>query len=446
MERSTIPFVARSGSRRSVAETEPNPDFLLALRAVAGAFVVIFHVYTSGILNGSSLETLLVIGPLNLSWLLSGAGQAGVMMFFVLSGYLMGKGFFTNRYSLTLKGAGRFYWARFLRIYPMLAFFVLLVLTLDGSKAPSGAPTSLVVLRMFLTEWHVDWVNWFPKFGHLWSVFTEIRFYLLVPLFAYLMHRWAASPRHARIALGVFVLAGFAYRCVLWASPNPMTTDWNVVLLHWNDVLRQPLTSNLDLFLVGMLLNYARLTVPALTGRFRLGGFCFSLVCFYAVAAYVSHYAIFAESLLMKTAWAVGLPTLTIGAMIIAITLAEQLNNDKELALPEKWRAAVAIAAHCGTLTYGIYLWHLPFAAASLPFSRSLGWTANLVVNDVRTYLIAAIVAQVVHLGIELPTSRLRYRRTVDRTSVAARAVQPGIGAIIAGAQNTTENRKSLNL
>ena len=60
------------------------PDFLLIIRAFAGFIVVVFHVYGGGIVNGATQATLIEFGGVSFSWILSGAGQAGVYLFLVL--------------------------------------------------------------------------------------------------------------------------------------------------------------------------------------------------------------------------------------------------------------------------------------------------------------------------------------------------------------------------
>ena len=88
---------------------------LTGLRAIAAGLVVFFHYWEAGrALHGSSLPII--------TWLM-GNGQAGVTIFFVLSGFLI-----TIRYHqefLEGRASFRLYWLkRFIRIYPIYFFVV----------------------------------------------------------------------------------------------------------------------------------------------------------------------------------------------------------------------------------------------------------------------------------------------------------------------------------
>ena len=77
--------------------------------------VVLVHVW----MVLPSLNGVLMIGGYDMSWLLRSHGGAGVWMFFVLSGYLMGKAFASNRYPVTWQGVLAFLQNRAVRIVPL---------------------------------------------------------------------------------------------------------------------------------------------------------------------------------------------------------------------------------------------------------------------------------------------------------------------------------------
>jgi peptidoglycan/LPS O-acetylase OafA/YrhL len=101
-----------------------------------------------------------------------------VLLFFVLSGYLMGKIFFTGQYQ-AIGGLKRFYKARFLRLAPLLYFNLLVCVGLF-----SGAdldPIKLIGDILFITNFTDRGVN--PV---TWSLSIEMQYYLICP-FVYLM-------------------------------------------------------------------------------------------------------------------------------------------------------------------------------------------------------------------------------------------------------------------
>lgn len=119
-------------------------------------------------------------------------GEVGVLMFFVISGFLVTKSFLSRRDLLS------YLEARILRIFPALAVAVLFGVFVIGPVATT-APLSVyfsdqqtvrhVVNNITLTtpEWGLPgvfvtnpWRN--AVNGSLWSLFTEVRLYLLVGL------------------------------------------------------------------------------------------------------------------------------------------------------------------------------------------------------------------------------------------------------------------------
>jgi peptidoglycan/LPS O-acetylase OafA/YrhL len=84
-----------------LATTHPAPqnrlDPLLVLRGLACLMVTIIHC--------NPPRNSILFHGLDLSWLCFSNGLVAVWIFFCLSGYLMGKAFYTGRYRLTRQGA-----------------------------------------------------------------------------------------------------------------------------------------------------------------------------------------------------------------------------------------------------------------------------------------------------------------------------------------------------
>ncbi len=395
-----------------VAPEHRYSDFLLVLRAFAGFVVVVIHVYGGLVTSAALNESLLRAGPIGLTWLLSGAGQAGVYVFFTLSGYLMGKGFALGRYPRSAGGAAAFYWARFLRIYPLFAFYLLVMITLGRMNAPTGEQTFAILGQMLAMQWNDDWGQWFPWFEHLWSIATEVQFYVLVPLFALAFARLGSSRRAAAALLTAVVAGGFVLRAVTWSHLGAGDAPWPAVGDRWNRTMQQPLALNLDLFLSGMLLCPLIGRRRIVVRRRLVYGFFAALAAFYGVAAFVTHYALFTPIPVVRDLWAVGLPTASLLFTLGMIVFGEALNHGRverdAFRAHERDRRVVRLCAHLGTLTYGIYVWHLPFIALPIPFSRPFGPLANLVLAIALTYGLAALMAQVTYRGIELPAESLK--------------------------------------
>jgi len=172
------------------------------LRAIAIAWVMLFHSYIVGGLGGgfSKLEY---------------SGWMGVDLFFVLSGYLIG-----TQVLRSLKSSGSidfaaFYRRRFVRILP--AFFVVLALYAcwpAWRETPGMQP-----LWQFPT---FTFNLLFDKgdnvaFSHVWSLCVEEHFYLVFPWLAWLLTRRPSAWKFVSACLLV-VLGGMLLRASLWSA------------------------------------------------------------------------------------------------------------------------------------------------------------------------------------------------------------------------------------
>ncbi|MFG0382625.1 acyltransferase family protein [Pseudomonas sp. zbq_18] len=149
---------------------------LESLRGWAILLVVAFHFF--GILRGESLQ-LPEESPI---WLrVIGAGNTGVTLFFVLSGFLLARPFIKAFRSGAKVNIGQFYLARLLRIIPLyyIAVFVAWLVT----KNSVGA---------FKALWFIPvGFDIFPFSVPWWSLCTEVQFYLLLPWLMLALHyRW----------------------------------------------------------------------------------------------------------------------------------------------------------------------------------------------------------------------------------------------------------------
>lgn len=142
---------------------------LESLRGWAILLVVAFHYF--GILGGGYSTNGLPEGaPV---WLrLIGAGNTGVTLFFVLSGFLLTQPFIQALKNGTQISIRRFYTARLLRIIP-LYYAAVFVAWLVSSNTYSAVKALLFLPVGFdIFPFSVPW----------WSLSTEIQFYLFLPL------------------------------------------------------------------------------------------------------------------------------------------------------------------------------------------------------------------------------------------------------------------------
>ncbi|HZG00492.1 MAG TPA: acyltransferase, partial [Chitinophagales bacterium] len=149
------------------------------LRAVAAVSVAVTHIEqiktTNGLPNASDLPFFVHTG-----------GHIGVVLFFVLSGFLI-----TLLLLRELESTGRisykdFYARRILRIWP-LYYFILIATAVLWSYQPSWL-TALLCFTILPNVAHVADIGWVPS-PPVWSIGVEEQFYLVWPLVVFLFRK-----------------------------------------------------------------------------------------------------------------------------------------------------------------------------------------------------------------------------------------------------------------
>ena len=381
------------------ANPKYRADFLLVFRAFAGLFVVVNHVY--GVIPWASNDSTLRLGALNFSFILNGAAQTGVYMFFCLSGYLMAKGFHSGRYAVHPDGIARFYWSRFLRIVPLYVFYILVVLTIGGVSSGDPGQMYSTLAQLFTFRYSAGPGDIVTLMGNLWTISTEVQFYLIVPLIAGVLLFVKPSPTQATAAIGWIAAAGFLARAIAWSGTGFGVAPWGQTLTMWSVLIFKPLTQNLDLFLAGMMLNFIPRPAIKNIGVRQVRGYFAAILGLYVLSAAVTHLGVgrmFSPGLIVL--WALGLPTITLFASLAMIWYGERLAYSGDIPAWGGWRHAVTAFSFVGTVTYGIYLWHDAFLNHSLQF---------LIPFEVTSPLSAFSIALVTTLGFSICAAAVTY-------------------------------------
>src|SRR5689334_22476730 len=164
------------------------------LRAIAVIWVMLFHSFLVG-----GLGT-------DFAWL-SRYGWMGVDIFFVLSGFLIGRQVLAPLARGESMSYITFYRRRFFRIVPAFAVVLALYALFPSWREVEGmAPWWQ--FATFTLNLLIDYTS-VQAFSHAWSLCVEEHFYLLFPLLAW----WLTRRPSARVLVVVFctlVLAGIA--------------------------------------------------------------------------------------------------------------------------------------------------------------------------------------------------------------------------------------------
>ena len=196
------------------------------LRGLAILLVFAYHAWGISFGEGDASTPFLLV--------FFAAGQTGVTLFFVLSGFLLSLPWvrWAEKKTEAQPNIRAYYSARVLRILPLYFLWVLLAAVLTGEWANAGKAFTFQFIGFDMFPYGVVW----------WTLTTEVQFYLLLPLvwLAWLSGGWY------RFGLCLCLLLWFsAYFAVFGVGlvDQPVFSYW----------LTKSLFGRLPAFLIGML-------------------------------------------------------------------------------------------------------------------------------------------------------------------------------------------------
>lgn len=330
-----------------------NIDPLDGLRGLAALLVMASHMSHAGFIGG-----------------FAGAGQLGVMLFFVLSGFLMGYLYLGDE-PLTARQWGAYGIRRLFRVYPV---FVLVVVVdwLAFSLSPDWP------IRM-TTEELVKHLRLQGQLSILWTIPVEMKFYLA---FVFIAIPVSAIPRPR---IRVFALAG-----IILSGLMTRDVASKVVMMNY-----------LEVFVLGVLLSEgykalargedgaARTVAGYANGAFALAAVAFVLLMPAATRAFLD--------LPPVNIWKHPLlPLLATGGIVLAAALSGGAI---------RWLLANRVSRYLGSVSYVVYLIHIPVV---VEVSRRL--VASPLEKALVTVAVVLALSTLVHLTVEQPFRRLGGR------------------------------------
>lgn len=156
-------------------DKEINYNSLDGLRGLAFLLVLFSHASNNGLLlfDGFSISG-------------TGSGKIGVFLFFVLSAFLLTDQILKryNKESIfSREHIMRYAKRRFLRIYPLYTFFIL-VLLISATVLSKPAFDEFNDFDILKFVKHIFLIE---SDGHLWTITTEFKFYIVLPFLCYLL-------------------------------------------------------------------------------------------------------------------------------------------------------------------------------------------------------------------------------------------------------------------
>ena len=395
-------------------------DALLALRGLACLMVVVIHC--------GPPRNAIIYQEYDLSWLIFSHGAIAVWIFFCLSGYLMGKAFYTERYTPDVPGVINFWRNRAIRIFP-LYYFAVLILSIfvypDVLKIENWG--YLIRVCTFTYHPHINFQH--VAFNEVfWSLSTEIQFYIFVPfIFNFIRHR-LVSQKQVILASLLIIFVTLLWKCIFWLSfRNQITEQMEYAFKYWYT----PLINSIDLFLCGFLVNtFIKYQKPRLEESEIITN-CKSTILpksttkYFAVILLILLYLFTAHHLYNQELW--GLPsrpggwrtstTIFILEPLTAIIVSffiftfeldayHNFTRNEKLSFACILRNPLRILEVLGNLSYGVYIWHMPIISKILPIFTSKVPIEAFYTRLTATLVLSTTLAVVTYYLVELSTAR----------------------------------------
>ena len=348
------------------------------LRTIAIVWVMLFH---SFIVGG--------LGP-NFEWL-SRFGWAGVDIFFVLSGFLIGTQVLRPLQRRERLSFGAFYARRAWRILPAFAVVLTLYVCFPSLREAAGLQ-AWWQFATFTMNGLIDY-NRNQAFSHAWSLCVEEHFYLTFPLLAWWLARRPSAPKFLGVCAGV-VLLGIGLRSGVWLHDSAIDPrrNWFIEDIYYPSWMR------LDGLLMGVMLATLQVYRPHLWARLQarsntclLGGVTVSCLAFWLFRDRTG-----------LLANAIGWPLLSFGFGLLVFAAADCRS------LVGRWR--IPGVGWIAAISYSLYLSHkIAFHLVQEAIVPSIHGSGGL---QFATYALATLLlGAVLHYLVERPFLRWRDRR-----------------------------------
>lgn len=333
--------------------TQDRQVGLDAVRGIAIALVLVFHLRLD---TGVPAIDSLLRPVIDTGWV-------GVDLFFVLSGYLVGR--IILRDSVTPAGLDRrrFFVRRIARLWPVLYFYLAMLV------ATGGAAMVLPVVA------HVqNYADHVPS--HLWSLAVEEHFYLAAAFGLPVMLR-RYGPRAVAMTLVAILVGCLALRLVaLGAGVLPREVQWQT---HYRA----------DAIAAGVLIALAELYRPAMLDRVAR---CVAPCMIGAAMGFASLAAIPGD----RFRYGIGLTIAYIASAMLVVVARR----------PVRLHGIARSFAWLGGIAYPLYIFHASIGRVADGVAPGLGLTDPFG-QIVWRYAMVVIVAWIVAIVVERPLIRL---------------------------------------
>lgn len=309
-------------------------------------------------------------------------GRAGVVVFFVLSGFLITKILLTEPEKTPLSTSFKnFYLRRTLRIFPIYYLYLVVVFSFDLE----GITKTELYPWLYLTNFYIFNHNtWLGANSHLWTLSLEEQFYIVWPFLVLLLR----GRRQTLLYLFAFIiLLSILTRVYLVGAAYSVSPQISVFTL-----------ACLDFLAFGGLL-----ALLYLDHNERLKKYAFVAIIG-SITTYYLTYWLKVSYGLDVIFWAIGQFSLAVfgGGLILYALFASQKQSFFHN----------AISIHLGKISYGLYLYH----NMTVAYYDKIAYFFGLKVGDyiitkiILSLLFTIVIAQLSYTFIEKPLLKLKHK------------------------------------
>lgn len=302
-------------------------------------------------------------------------GWAGVELFFVLSGYLIGRQVLLESSHHSIYSIKTFWIKRWFRTFPL--YFIVLFVYVVIKPLITGKyfqPNILPFLFFFQNFFSLT------DFIQSWSICIEEQFYIILPIISFLLCRQISK----KISFWVlFVIAAIIVRSIIYASLNIQILDPSTADYYF----RFPIYTHFDGLVMGLILaashkKWSNFSQTAQRSYLLLGIIVLSMAFYFFGPTFNSKNIIFYFSIL----------PLSFSFILIGL---------QKIVLPQY---ILKVVQWIAILSYGSYLWNNLLIRLMSRHLDNFSWPVSLILFLISTHLISWIT----YLLIEQPFMNLR--------------------------------------
>jgi len=336
----------------------------------------------------------------NTPWkfLLGGCAKSGMIIFFCMSGYLMGKAFFSKRYLSDSSGIKSFYANRVLRIVPLCYFAMFICTVFSCPECPDLLNHLSTLWRSLLFLYYGNTPGTGP-IGAFWALSVEMQYYILAPFIFILFGRFLNTKTRACIFMLIVLVLGLGSKYILFI----MNADWM-------SYRYKPLYANLDFFLVGFgingLIEQDRQNIQEPKGYKKNAAVAFILCFLIYLIGSKGEVGLMANPIYID---AILLMSFFLIYNVELYKVKRKFITDEKTCLFHRINKKISkILQILGLLTYGLYVWHSPILETYNKMISPNYTLFNYFVICAKGSLLVLILSIITYYIIERPSEKYK--------------------------------------